>query len=244
MAKKTEEIKKDDDIQEKIEQEIKEHINESELKTMNIYEKLQYARVQLLKMNFSKSGKNKYSDYEYFELGDFLPNITTIFNSLKLFSKFDIQYDEAILTIINIEKPEEKIEFKSPYIKAVLKDKAGGEPQPIQGLGASHTYLRRYLYINALEITEFDTVNRLLNETLRNERSEIEKAIKYIHDNYKDFQYDIEQFINENELYGIDNLMVDDAKALCEHIKRLKDLKKIGEKSRDGKTKFEMKEGK
>ena len=163
---------------------------------------------------------------------------------MKLFSKFDIQYDEAILTIINIEKPEEKIEFKSPYIKAVLKDKAGGEPQPIQGLGASHTYLRRYLYINALEITEFDTVNRLLNETLRNERSEIEKAIKYIHDNYKDFQYDIEQFINENELYGIDNLMVDDAKALCEHIKRLKDLKKIGEKSRDGKTKFEMKEGK
>ena len=28
------------------------------------------------------------------------------------------------------------------------------------------------------------------------------------------------------------------------NIKRLKDLKKIGEKSRDGKTKFEMKEGK
>ena len=88
------------------------------------------------------------------------------------------------------------------------------------------------------------TSSTLLNETLRNERSEIEKAIKYIHDNYKDFQYDIEQFINENELYGIDNLMVHDAKALCEHIKRLKDLKKIGEKSRDGKTKFEMKEGK
>ena len=237
MAKKTEEIKKDDDIQEKIEQEIKEHINESDLKTMNIYEKLQYARVKLLKIDFKKSGKNKYSDYEYFELSDFLPNVMAIFQSLKLFSKFTIQNDEAILTIINIENSNEQIEFKSPYIKAVLKDKAGGEPQPIQGLGASHTYLRRYLYVNALEITEFDTVNRTLNETLRNERSEIEKAVKYIYDNYKYYQYDIEHFITENDLKGISYLMVDDAKALCEHIRMLKEFRKIDDDKKAGGTK-------
>ena len=41
---------------------------------MNIYEKLQKCRVDLQQMNIKKSGKNKFSGYMYFELGDFRAN--------------------------------------------------------------------------------------------------------------------------------------------------------------------------
>ena len=123
MAKKIEEIKKDDDIQEKIEQEIKEHIQESDLKKMNIYEKMQEARIRLQKLKIKKTGWNEYSKFDYFELGDFLPDIMSIFKTLKLFSNFSIEDEKANLTITNAENPHEVILFTSPYVKAILKDK-------------------------------------------------------------------------------------------------------------------------
>ena len=87
MAKKIEEIKKDEDIKENIEQEIKEQIQESDLKKMNIYEKMQEARIRLQKLKIKKTGWNEYSKFDYFELGDFLPDIMSIFKTLKLNDK-------------------------------------------------------------------------------------------------------------------------------------------------------------
>ena len=45
---------------------------------LNIYQKIQKARVELQNSKLKKSGKNDFSKYEYFELGDFLPNINKI----------------------------------------------------------------------------------------------------------------------------------------------------------------------
>ena len=210
---------------------------EYDTKSMNIYEKLQYSRMQLMKIKFKKSGKNEYAGFEYYELGDFLPDIMTIFQSIKLFSNFSIKGEEALLTIINMESPDQSVVFTSPYVKAVLKDKSGGEPQPIQGLGASHTYLRRYLYVNALEITEFDTVDRILNESMRKSKTIMEKCIKYIRENYTLFQYEVEDYLAQNDIKGVGHLLEFEAEALCKHIKDLKELKKLAAKSRDPKTK-------
>ena len=42
---------------------------------MNIYEKLQTARVELQKTALKKSGVNKFAGFKYFELGDFIPAV-------------------------------------------------------------------------------------------------------------------------------------------------------------------------
>ena len=202
--------------------------------TMNIYEKMQEARVQLQKLQIKKTGWNEFSKFDYFELGDFLPDIMSIFKALKLFSNFSIEDDKANLTITNAEDPQEEIVFTSPYIKAVLKDKSGGEPQPIQGLGASHTYLRKYLYVNALEIAEYDTVNRILNETVLNEKTAVEKAVEYIKKNYNLFQVEIQDFINARDIKSMEYLYEHDAIDLCEHIKNLKEIQKQERLSKGG----------
>ena len=121
---------------------------------MNVYEKLQKARVELQSASIKKSGQNTYSNYDYFELGDFLPMINTIFNELKLFSQISFSQELATLKIINTEKPEEVIEFTSPMADAQLKG-----CHPIQNLGAVQTYQRRYLYMVALEIVEHDILD-------------------------------------------------------------------------------------
>ena len=121
---------------------------------MNVYEKLQKARVELQSASIKKSGKNTFSNYDYFELGDFLPMINTIFNELKLFSQISFSQELATLKIINTEKPEEVIEFTSPMADAQLKG-----CHPIQNLGAVQTYQRRYLYMAALEIVEHDILD-------------------------------------------------------------------------------------
>lgn len=121
---------------------------------MNVFEKLQKARVELQSRNIKQSGKNEFAKFTYFELGDFLPHVNVIFNELKLFSHVSFTADEATLTIVNVEKPEEKVVFASPMAEANLKG-----VHPIQNLGAVQTYQRRYLYMAALEISEHDTLD-------------------------------------------------------------------------------------
>lgn len=120
---------------------------------MNIYEKLQNCRVELQKKELKKSGKNKFAGFSYFELKDFLPTINELFEQHKLFSNFSIKDNEATLTIINTEA-EEKVIFTSPIAEANVKGCT-----PIQSLGAIHTYMKRYLYMNALEIVEPDLLD-------------------------------------------------------------------------------------
>ena len=125
---------------------------------MNIYEKLQKARVELQSKAMKKSGENKFAKYDYFELGDFLPQINKIFLELKLFSMVSFDSELATLTVIDAEKPEDKIVFTSPMAGAELKG-----CHPIQNMGAVETYQRRYLYMAALEIVEHDALDSTTN---------------------------------------------------------------------------------
>ena len=117
----------------------------------NVYEKLQEARVILQEKNNKKSGKNKFANFSYYELADFLPSINEIFRKLKLFSMFNIRDNTATLVIINVENITDTITFESPIAEAEIKGST-----PIQCLGGIHTYMKRYLYLNALEIVESD----------------------------------------------------------------------------------------
>lgn len=119
----------------------------------SVYQKLAQARVELRKKNLKKSGKNKHTGFEYFELGDFLPEINNIFNEIGLCSVISFTSELATLTIYNVEN-DEKIVFTSPMAPAEVRG-----CQPIQNLGAVQTYQRRYLYLSALEIVESDQLD-------------------------------------------------------------------------------------
>ncbi|GAC1610294.1 MAG: hypothetical protein NVS3B3_18700 [Aquirhabdus sp.] len=121
---------------------------------MNVYQKLQTARIKLQNTKLAKSGHNKFAGYQYFELGDFLPAIQTIFSDIGLCGAISFGPEIAMLEITNIDKPEEKIHLTSPMAEAALKG-----CHPIQNLGAAQTYLRRYLWVTAMEIVEHDALD-------------------------------------------------------------------------------------
>ena len=123
---------------------------------MNVFEKLQKARVELQNKGLNKSGNNKFAGYTYFELADFLPTINQLCLDLKLMTQTSFTSEIATLKIINAEKPDEVIEFTSPMAAAQLKG-----CHEIQNLGAVETYQRRYLLVTAFEIVENDVLDTL-----------------------------------------------------------------------------------
>jgi len=133
---------------------------------MNIYEKLNEARVRLQTMNLKKSGNNAFAEFKYYELSDFLPKINEIFAELKLCSILCLYKENATLTIVNGESPSEHIEFESPIADAALR-----KGSPIQSLGATHTYIKRYLYMNALEIIEHDVLDATLGKETKDSKT-------------------------------------------------------------------------
>ena len=117
-----------------------------------VYEKLQKARIRLQHTELKKSGHNKFAGYKYFELGDFLPAIQSIFFELKLCPVVSFGTELATLRIIDTENGG-CVTFTSPMAEAQLKG-----CHPIQNLGAVETYSRRYLYVTAMEIVEHDAI--------------------------------------------------------------------------------------
>ena len=136
---------------------------------MNVFKKLQKCRVELQNAKLKKSGKNNYSGFDYFELKDFMPTVNELFEKYDLSSNFSIDNEGMAKLIIidtswleetkkdesleyfNQNAPAYKIEFTSPIAELELKG-----CNKIQALGGIHTYMKRYLYLNALEIVEAD----------------------------------------------------------------------------------------
>jgi len=120
---------------------------------MNVYKKLQAARAKLHKTPLGKSGKNSFAKFNYFELSDFLPEVTAIFNELGLCEVINFNTDTATLTIHDADA-DGQIVFTTPLVYADM-----GKVQSIQNLGATHTYIRRYLYLLAMNVLENDVVD-------------------------------------------------------------------------------------
>jgi len=121
---------------------------------MNVYQKLNEARERFHTSPIKKSGLNKFAGYKYFELGDFIIPALGIFKDLGLTSVITFGTEVAVMNIYNNEKPEEYITLNSPMSTAALKG-----CHEVQNLGAVQTYLRRYLWVAALEIVEHDALD-------------------------------------------------------------------------------------
>jgi hypothetical protein len=111
------------------------------------------ARMTLQKTQLKKTGHNKFAGYYYFELGDFLPEIQKIFAGLGLCGIVSYGTDIATLTITDMEDGTSLV-ITSPMSTAALKG-----CHEVQNLGAVQTYIRRYLWVTALEIVENDVLD-------------------------------------------------------------------------------------
>ena len=120
---------------------------------MGVHKKLMEARLLLQHAPLKKSGHNKFAGYSYFELGDFLPTINSIFYKVGLCGVVSFGKELASLTITDTDDGSQ-IVLTSPMAEANLKG-----CHPIQNLGAVETYTRRYLWVSAMEIVEHDALD-------------------------------------------------------------------------------------
>lgn len=203
---------------------------------MNIYEKIQQVKEELLKANLKKTGKNEYADFTYYELADFLPTVVTLCSKAKLFTKPLFDNELAKLIIINCENPEEKEEYTSPMKELEIKG-----CNQIQALGGVETYQRRYLYMAAFDIVENDMFNGTSGKEEKpkkatpsatkqlEEKKATEAQIKIIKRNYNT-EEKMAKLLASNSIEKIEDLSMIKASAIITKLKELSAKKKQEEK--------------
>ena len=127
--------------------------------TTNVYGKLLEARKRFLEAGIKKEGVNRYAEFKYFRLDEIIPVKQAIFRDLGLADVITFGNEVATLTIFNVDNPEESIDFMSQLApdESMIKN-------PIQKVGAIQTYVRRYLYLLALDIIESDGIEAITDK--------------------------------------------------------------------------------
>lgn len=135
--------------------------------TMNVYQKLLKARTMFLASGTQKSGKNMQLAFKYFELDDIVPIATKIFEEVGLISLVSFNEHIAIMNILNIDNPNETASFTAPFatLEPIVSNTGKKATNEMQALGSSITYMRRYLYMIALDICEPDEIDAGLKNT-------------------------------------------------------------------------------
>lgn len=120
---------------------------------MSVHSKLNKARIKFHSLPLKKSGHNTFAKYRYFELADFLVPALQICDEVGISCTISFAGDNATMRIVDIEDGSTII-LNTPMADASTKGQL-----PIQSLGSQHTYLRRYLWMLALEIVEHDAID-------------------------------------------------------------------------------------
>ena len=130
-------------------------------KPANVYEKLLVARAKFLESDVQKTGKNMHLSFKYFELEDIVPTATRIFAEVGLIPIVTFTADMAFMKIVDTENYKEEIIFAAPFnqIAPIVSNTGKQATNEMQALGSSITYMRRYLYMIALDICESDGID-------------------------------------------------------------------------------------
>lgn len=118
---------------------------------MNVFEKIQKIKTELLKCNLKKSENNEYSRFDYYELSDIMPDIIRLCDKYKICTIINFFENHAELQAVNFEKAEEKIVIQCPVAEIHIRG-----ANALQALGGIQTYVRRYLFMAMFDITEND----------------------------------------------------------------------------------------
>ena len=119
---------------------------------VSIYEKLANARHDFHQLELKKSGHNKFQDYKYFELADFVKPGLKALRDNKLIALVSFTDEVATMKVHDFENSE-PIVFTSPMSHATMKG-----CQPVQNVGGCETFQRRYLWTMCLDIIEQDAI--------------------------------------------------------------------------------------
>jgi hypothetical protein len=208
--------------------------NKEEVK-LNIYQKLQKSRVELQQRKIKKTGSNKYANYDYFELGDFLPGINEICNNNGLTPIFHFEPQLATLTVIDCDNIENKIEFTTPIEIATLKGCSN-----IQNIGGTQSYARRYLYMMAFEIAESDIVDGgEIDQDAEQGKRKIDKASVFVINKLlEETNSDKEKFLNYMGVKKVEDITNDCLGACMRDLNKKKEKIEKAKKEADKKNEF------
>lgn len=128
----------------------------------NIYKRLLTVREKFQEGGFKKTGKNPQLRSFYFTLDDIVPKATELFVENDLLPLVSITEEHGTMTLVDTKNPENKIVFEIP----TRRWDGNAAVTPVQALGATVTYMRRYLYLIALDIVEIDEIeNGFVSQT-------------------------------------------------------------------------------
>lgn len=219
-----------------------------ENKTLN--ESIIDIRVKLQNSKIKKSGKNKSTGFEYFELADFLPILNELMLDEKVNDRFYIKDNYAIL---ELQKGYETNTYTMPFVLFdtplnFKKDKNGNfmkdcngnylkvkSMQDIQYLGALNTYYKRYLYLNAFGITDGEIIDSMDNSELEDnkkvvktkEELKIQKSqIEIISRFYK--EENLEKLLKNNNLKKLEDMSLVKASEICKELNKKLEEKENG----------------
>lgn len=219
-----------------------------ENKTLN--ESIIDIRVKLQNSKIKKSGKNKSTGFEYFELADFLPILNELMLDEKVNDRFYIKDNYASL---ELQKGNETNTYTMPFVLFdtplnFKKDKNGNfvkdcngnylkvkSMQDIQYLGALNTYYKRYLYLNAFGITDGEIIDSMDNSELEDnkkvvktkEELKIQKSqIEIISRFYK--EENLEKLLKNNNLKKLEDMSLVKASEICRELNKKLEEKENG----------------
>ena len=122
-------------------------------KTKNIYERLMEVRDKFAEIGIEKNGKNMQLTSKFFTLDDIVNKSRNLFKENRILPLDFFTKEDATLTLVDIDNPDgERIIFSIP-----MREYMGNAAvTPVQAMGATVTYYRRYLYSLALDLAEKD----------------------------------------------------------------------------------------
>lgn len=186
----------------------------------NIYQKLMNVRTNFHKLELKKSGHNKFANFKYFELGDFLVPATKLLNEEGLCPIVNFDNEVAKMVLVNTDNPSETIEFTSPMRDLELKG-----ANSMQSLGGVETYQTRYLYIQLLNIVESDSFDAVSGKDDHISENQVKRL--YVIAKGKDFN-EISKILNENKFKKFADITKDKYEDICARIDELENKGTIG----------------
>ena len=153
----------------------------------NLYAKLNVVRTELSK-SLKKGGRNNYSNYDYFQLEDFMPQAIQLCNENGLFTQFwidkekvempstkttqNVINDEGVVTGTILTEQDNFVYVEYAHVLVIDVENPENQiefkketrectvqaAQPIQNLGSKSTYMKRYMYFDVFEINQNDSI--------------------------------------------------------------------------------------
>lgn len=168
----------------------------SETKTLKA--KIAELRRIIAEKELKQTGLNKYAGFKYYQLEDFLPTVVKECDRIGLLPVFSIlsyqdnvwdadkkEYVQTPVNMARLRIEDTEAQAYMDYMIPTAEVRMGGkERNPIQELGAANTYLKRYLYMNFLELSEGDIVDATIGKDQAKEKPTY-KMLKDFGDAYK-----------------------------------------------------------